>query len=81
MYTSSLPLQPLVHSFLSAFHSTNSWGGGGGLLPYMDYTGICRSTGYGFCLSESGTGSTNQHFCLEQGICTFCHSDSGARSG
>ena len=30
MYTSSLPLQPLVHSFLSAFHSTNSWGGRGG---------------------------------------------------
>ena len=29
---------------------------------------MCRSTGYGFCLSESGTGSTNQRFCLEQGI-------------
>ena len=33
----------------------------GGVLPYMDYTGMCRST-------ESGTGSTNQRFCLEQGI-------------
>ena len=30
--------------------------------------GMCRSTGYGCCLSESGTGSTNQRFCLEQGI-------------
>ena len=28
---------------------------------------MCRSTGYGFCLSGSGTGSTNQRFCLEQG--------------
>ena len=26
----------------------------------MGYTGMCRSTGCGFCLSESGTGSTNQ---------------------
>ena len=34
----------------------------------MDYTGMCHSTGYGFCLSESGTGSTNKRFCLEQGI-------------
>ena len=29
---------------------------------------MCRSTGYDFCLSESGTGSTNQRFCLKQGI-------------
>ena len=26
---------------------------------------------YGFCLSESGTGSTNQRFCLEQGVILF----------
>ena len=38
------------------------------LLPYMGYTGMYHSTGYGFCLSESGTGSTNQRFCLEQGL-------------
>ena len=38
------------------------------LLPYMGYTGMYRSTGYGFCLSESGTESTNQRFCLEQGL-------------
>ena len=24
---------------------------GGGVLPYMDHTGMCCSTGYGFCLS------------------------------
>ena len=40
----------------------------GGFLPYMCYTGMCRSTGYDFCLSESGTGSIHQRFCLEQGI-------------
>ena len=43
-------------------------GEGGWVLPYIDYTGMCRSTGYGFCLSESVTGSTNQRLCLEQGI-------------
>ena len=36
-------------------------GGGGGVLPYMDYTGMCRSTGYGFCLQISVS-------CLECGI-------------
>ena len=36
--------------------------------------GMCRSTGYGFCFPESGTGSTNQHFCLEQGV-LFAHLD------
>ena len=31
-------------------------GGGGGVLPYMGYTGMCRSTGYVFWFSDSGTG-------------------------
>ena len=30
-----------------------------GVLPYMGYTGMCRSTGYAFCLSDSGTGYKN----------------------
>ena len=30
--------------------------GGGGVLPYMGYTGMCRSTGYAFCLCDSETG-------------------------
>ena len=34
----------------------------------MGYTGMCHSTGYGFCLSESGTGPKNQCSCLEQGL-------------
>ena len=34
----------------------------------MGYTGMSGSTVYGFCLAGSGTGSTNQCFCLEQVI-------------
>ena len=44
---------------------------GGGVLPYMGYTGMCRSTGYGFCFSDSGTGYKNRPFSLEQGIFYF----------
>ena len=58
----------LSMSQINRNHHFDPGGGGGGVLPYMDYTGMCRSTGYGFCLSESGTGSKNQRFCLEQGI-------------
>ena len=39
-----------------------------------------RLPGYGFCLSEFGTGSTNQSFGLEQGT-RSAHSDSETRSG
>ena len=46
-------------------------GGGGGVLPYMGYTGMCRSTGYVFCFSDSGTGYKNRPFSLEQGIFYF----------
>ena len=53
---------------------------GRGILPHIGYTGMCRSTGYGFCLSEPGAGSTNQRSCLELGI-LFSHSDSGTWSG
>ena len=53
---------------LSSLKGLKSGGWERGVLPYMGCTGMCRSTGYGFCLLESGTGSTNQHFCLEQGI-------------
>ena len=46
-------------------------GGGGGVLPYMGYTGMCRSTGYVFCFSDSGTGYKIRTFSLEQGIFYF----------
>ena len=29
-------------------HGVRRGGGGGGILPYMAYTGMCRWTGYGF---------------------------------
>ena len=66
IYKLLLPL--LCNNQCSGYKPLAYTGGGGGVLPYMDYTGMCRSTGYGFFISESGTGSTNQRFCLEQGI-------------
>ena len=50
---------------------TTGRGGGGGVLPYMGYTGMCHSTGYVFCFSDSGTGYKNRPFSLEQGIFYF----------
>ena len=35
-------------------------GGGGGVLPYIDYTGMCRWPGYGFQAFEFRTGYINQ---------------------
>ena len=56
---------PVSHMCLSLGQDTlrTSWHvsqipPGGVVLPYMDYTGKCRSTEFG----------TNQHFCLKQGI-------------
>ena len=46
-------------------------GVGGGLLTYMGYTDMCRSTGYAFCLSDSGTGYKNHPFSLEESIFYF----------
>ena len=34
--------------------------GGGGVLPYMGYMGICRCEGYGFQAVYSGIGYINQ---------------------
>ena len=35
-------------------------GGGGGVLPYMGYIGMCRSEGYGFQAVYSRIGYMNQ---------------------
>ena len=35
---------------------------GGGVLPYMDYIGMCRCEGYGFQAVHSTVGYTNQIF-------------------
>ena len=45
----------------------------------MGYTGMCCSTGYAFCLSDSGTGYKNHPFSLEEGIFYF-RIDSGTGS-
>ena len=34
--------------------------GGGGLLPYMGYIGMCHCEGYGFQAVHSGIGYINQ---------------------
>ena len=34
--------------------------GGGGVLPYMGYTGMCRCEGYGFEAGYSWIGNINQ---------------------
>ena len=34
--------------------------GGGGVLPYMDYIGMCRCEGYGFQAVYSRIGYINQ---------------------
>ena len=33
--------------------------GGGGVLPYMGYIGMCRCEGYGFLAVHSGIGYIN----------------------
>ena len=35
-------------------------GGGGGVLPYMGYIGMCRCEGYGFQAVHSSIGYINQ---------------------
>ena len=36
-------------------------GGGGGVLPYMGYIGMCRCEGYGFQAVYSGIRYINQN--------------------
>ena len=38
---------------------------------YMGYTGMCRSTGYAFYPSDSGTGYKNHSLPLEEGYILF----------
>ena len=39
---------------------TKPGGGGGGVLPYMGYIGMCRREGYGFQAVYSSIGYINQ---------------------
>ena len=46
----------------SSWHRLIPWvgGGGGGLLPYMGYIGMCRCEGHGFQAVYSSIGYKNQ---------------------
>ena len=37
-----------------------AWGGGGGVLPYMSYIGMCRCERYGFQAVYARIGYINQ---------------------
>ena len=52
--------RPLYYSILKLKYSPSGWGGGGGVLPYMGYIGMCRCEGYGFQAFYSGIGYINQ---------------------
>ena len=50
-------------SSLSTFHlivRVGNPGGGGGVLPYMGYIGMCRCEGYGFQAVYSRIGYINE---------------------
>ena len=64
----STPQLPLVEVtptsttswFLHFFQPVQCPGGGGGVLPYMSYTGMCHCEGYGFQRVYSQIGYRNQ---------------------
>ena len=43
----------------------------GGVLPYMDYIGMCRCEGYGFQAVYSRIGCKNQSFWVQNGVPFF----------
>ena len=43
-------------------------GGGGGVLPYLSYTGTCRWTGYGFFRLAVASVLSSFKTCPEQGM-------------
>ena len=47
-------------SILGSLDACLDHGGGGGVLPYMSYIGMCRCEGYGFQRVYSRIGSRNQ---------------------
>ena len=47
------------------------WGGGGEVLPYMGYIGMCRCEGYGFQAVYSRIGYINQSPVPEKLISTY----------
>ena len=51
-------------------------GGGGGVLPYITYTGMCRPTGSSFWSSWFRTGYPFQRRFLERGVIFWTHESS-----
>ena len=49
----------LTQSSGSTMFVPGGGGGGSGVLPYIDYTGMCPWEGYGFQAIYSGIGSSN----------------------
>ena len=47
-------------AFISFFFYPGEVRGGGGVLPYMGYVGMCRCEGYGFQAVYSRIGYINQ---------------------
>ena len=45
--------------------------GGGGVLPYMGYIGMCRCEGYGFQAVYSGIGYINQSVWVQNRVSFF----------
>ena len=58
----------LPESFTQSRGNVQRARGRGGELQNMGYTSMCRSTGYAFFLSDSGTGYKNHPFSLEEGL-------------
>ena len=50
----------LLVEFPTSSHAYSPGGGGGGVLPYMGYIGMCGCEGYGFQAVYSGIGYINQ---------------------
>ena len=45
---------------IASVETSKKMGGGGGVLPYMGYIGVCHCEGYGFQAVYSSIGHINQ---------------------
>ena len=57
----------LTVSLSGSMYHTFEWGGGGGALPCMSYSGLCGTKGYGFFLAFVVWILTIKIFCLKLG--------------
>ena len=59
-FASFVSIFPIITALDPFYWSLLPSPGGGGVLPYMGYTGMCRCEGYGFQAGYSGIGYINQ---------------------